>query len=86
MLPAAAGEQATRRQAFRVPTVAEVQAYCEERGNGLDAEAFVAYYQAKGWVVGKSPMRDWRAAVVTWERGSDRRVEVRADERKNYRP
>jgi hypothetical protein len=86
MLPGVDGEKATRRQAFRVPTVAEVAAYCAERENGVDAEAFVAHYQAKGWVVGKSPMRDWRAAVITWERGSDRRVEVRADEKKNYRP
>lgn len=53
---------------FVPPTVEEVRAYCEERGNGVDAEAFVAFYQSKGWKVGTSPMKDWRASVVTWEK------------------
>lgn len=53
---------------FVPPTVEEVRAYCEERGNGVDAEAFVAFYQSKGWKVGTAPMKDWRASVVTWEK------------------
>ena len=54
--------------AFVAPTVEEVAAYCKERNNGLDAEAFVAFYASKGWMVGKNKMKDWRQAVITWEK------------------
>lgn len=53
---------------FKKPSVEEVRAYCEERKNKVDAEAFVDFYESKGWVVGKSPMKNWKAAVRTWER------------------
>ena len=53
---------------FTPPTVAEVRAYCQERQNNVDAERFVDYYTANGWKVGKNPMKDWKAAVRTWER------------------
>lgn len=56
------------KKGFSAPTVEEVRAYCEERCNSIDAEAFVDYYESKGWLVGKSKMKDWRAAVRTWER------------------
>lgn len=64
----AGGEKKEKAKRFRAPTVEEVAAYCAERGNGIDAEAFVDFYKSKGWVVGKSPMKDWKAAVRTWER------------------
>ena len=60
--------------AFHPPTVEEVKAYCLERKNKVDAVRFVDYYTANGWKVGKNPMKDWRAAVRTWER-DDRPVE-----------
>lgn len=53
---------------FVPPSVDEVRAYCQERGNNVDAERFVDYYTSNGWHVGKNPMKDWRAAVRTWER------------------
>lgn len=53
---------------FTPPSVEEVQQYCTERGNAVDPEAFVAHYTSKGWMVGKNKMKDWKAAVVTWER------------------
>ena len=56
----------TRR--FIIPTIEEIKAYCEERGNNVDAERFHAYYSSNGWRVGKNKMKDWRAAVRTWER------------------
>lgn len=62
----------TRKTAFvsaSPPSVEQVREYCRERANAVDAERFVAYYTANGWRVGKNPMRDWRAAVRTWERG-----------------
>ena len=53
---------------FTVPTIDAVALYCAQRRNGIDAEAFVNHYTSKGWVVGKSPMKDWQAAVRTWEK------------------
>lgn len=57
-----------RGKRFTPPTVDEVRAYCRERSNNVDAEKFVDFYTAKGWKVGKNPMKDWKAAVRTWER------------------
>lgn len=53
---------------FTKPTLAEVQAYCNERGNKVDAAHFYDYYEANGWKVGKNSMKDWKASVRTWER------------------
>lgn len=53
---------------FVKPTADEVRAYCAERGNHVDAQAFVDFYAAKGWKVGNAPMKDWKAAVRTWEK------------------
>ena len=52
---------------FSKPSVEEIRSYCQERNNGIDAEKFFDFYEAKGWVVGKSPMKDWKASVRTWE-------------------
>lgn len=53
---------------FKPPTVGEVQAYCIEKGYHVDAERFVDYYTSNGWKVGRNSMKDWRAAVRTWEK------------------
>ena len=53
---------------FVKPTVEEVQAYCKERNNNVDADKFITHYQSNGWKVGKTPMKDWKAAVRTWEK------------------
>lgn len=50
------------------PTVEDVRAYCLERKNSVDPEAWMAHYEANGWKIGRNPMKDWRAAVRTWER------------------
>ena len=57
------------KRVFTPPSVEEVQEYCVERGNNVSAERFVSYYTAIGWKVGRNrnPMRDWKAAVRTWE-------------------
>jgi len=58
------------RSRFTRPTVEEIRAYCDERNNGIDAEEFFDANEAKGWVVGttRTPMKDWQAAIRTWER------------------
>lgn len=61
-------QAAKPRCVFEPPTVEQVTEYCRERGNGIDPQAFVAFYSAKGWMIGKNKMKDWRAAVITWER------------------
>ena len=58
----------TDNKRFIAPTLEEVQAYCQERGNTVDPERFIDYYSSNGWKVGKNPMKDWRAAVRTWEK------------------
>lgn len=63
------------RKPFNPPTVEEVRAYCTERGNAVVPEAFIDFYESKGWMVGKNKMKDWKAAVRTWEQ-SDRRKGV----------
>ena len=59
---------------FVKPSLDEVRAYCRERGNSVDPEAFCDFYESKGWKVGNQPMKDWQAAVRTWEksRGTSR--------------
>ena len=57
------------RKRFTAPTIEEVKAYCKERGNRVDPERFIDYYTSNGWRVGKNPMKDWKAAIRTWEKG-----------------
>lgn len=61
-------EKRSARKIFSPPTVEEVREYCAERGNFVDPETFVDFYESKGWLVGKTKMKDWKAAVRTWER------------------
>ena len=61
-------EPVARKSKFEKPTLEEVSAYCKERNNGIDAEAFIAFYESKGWLIGKAPMRSWKSAIITWEK------------------
>ena len=55
------------KERFKKPTLEEVQAYCSERNNNINAEKFINYYESKGWKVGNSPMKNWKACIRTWE-------------------
>ena len=59
------GEKAKR---FVPPSVEEVEQYCFERSNNVNAQSFIDFYESKGWMIGKNKMKDWKAAVRTWER------------------
>jgi len=61
-------EPPPKRKIFVPPTLEEVTAYCLERFNGVDPESFISFYQSKDWFIGKNKMKDWKAAVRTWER------------------
>lgn len=58
----------TKRKSFIPPTVEEVKEYIDSVGSQVDAESFVAFYESKGWMVGKNKMKSWKAAIVTWEK------------------
>lgn len=56
------------RARFVPPSLDEVAAYCKERNNSIDPEAFIAHYQANGWVQSSGrPVKDWKACIITFE-------------------
>lgn len=61
---------------FTKPTVDEVRDYCQKQGYNINAESFVDFYESKGWLVGKTPMKDWKAAVRTWARNDKLRNSI----------
>lgn len=63
-----------KRTGFIPPSVEDVRAYCTERHNNVNAERFVDFYSSKGWMVGKNKMKDWKAAVRTWEKRDNESV------------
>lgn len=63
----------TKRKRFEKPTLSQIEQYCIERNNTVNAEQFFDYYESNGWKVGKNSMKDWKAAVRTWERSEYRK-------------
>ncbi len=62
-----------KRASFTPPTLDEVKAECRKRGNSVDPEAFWAHYDSNGWRQGNGlPLKNWRSAIVTWEKNGDR--------------
>ena len=60
------------------PSIDDVAKYCEQRNNGIDAEAFVDYYAQQGWKLANgNPMKDWQAAVRTWEKRNQKKTETK---------
>jgi len=58
------------------PPLEAVSAYCQERNKGVDPNKWYNHYQAKGWMIGKNKMKDWKAAVRTWEKEYKNPAEV----------
>ena len=64
-----------KEKSFTKPTVEEIQNYCNERKNGINANAFYDFYESKNWYVGKNKMKDWKACIRTWEqRGGNKKT------------
>ena len=61
-------KEKTTTKNFKIPLIEEIKSYCLERNNNINAEQFFDYYSSKGWMIGKNKMKDWKAAVRTWER------------------
>tara|TARA_R100001244_G_scaffold130082_1_gene101964 strand:+ start:241 stop:876 length:636 start_codon:yes stop_codon:yes gene_type:complete len=55
---------------FERPTLEDVLSYCVERENIVEGDKFFNFYESNGWKVGKNPMKDWKAAVRSWESNS----------------
>lgn len=70
-----------RRSHFSKPSMEEIREYCLSRNNQVDPEQFYNFYESKGWMVGKSPMKDWKASVRTWEK-REKEVPQRKREKK----
>ena len=66
------------RASFVKPTVVEVAAYVREKGYAFDAEEFWNHYESNGWRVGRSPMKSWRSACVTWQKKREREAKAEA--------
>ena len=60
-------DRTEKRTRFARPSLEEVQDYINEKGYSVNAEQFIDYYESNGWKVGKNSMKDWKAAVRTWE-------------------
>ncbi len=73
---------------FAPPSLEDVRAYCSERNNSVDPQRFIDFYESKGWMVGKNKMKDWKAAVRTWEQRdngkSKKEDDISARQRENY--
>lgn len=72
-LDSSAKSTTTKRKRFEKPTISDIEQYCIERNNNVNAEQFFDYYESNGWKVGKNSMKDWKAAVRTWERSEYRK-------------
>jgi hypothetical protein len=69
---------------FVPPSLEEVRAYCESKGYSFDPEAFHAFYESKGWKVGKNPMKSWKAACVTWQKRREKDGPVNGNPASNH--
>lgn len=70
---------------FKPPTPQEVQQYAVEHGYSINADRFVDFYESKGWMIGKSKMKDWKAAVRNWSR-SQRQEKTTKSKFNNFEP
>ena len=73
----------TKRKRFEKPSISDIKQYCIERNNNVNAEHFFDYYESNGWKVGKNSMKDWKAAVRTWERSEYRKPTVKKNSKED---
>ena len=73
----------TKRKRFEKPSISDIKQYCMERNNNVNAEHFFDYYESNGWKVGKNSMKDWKAAVRTWERSEYRKPTVKKNSKED---
>lgn len=69
---------------FAPPTLEDVIGYCQEKGYKIDAERFIDFYSAKGWMIGKNKMKDWKAAVRNWARSQRQESTTKAPAKNGF--
>jgi hypothetical protein len=62
---------------FKVPSIEEITSYCQERKNKVNPDVWLNHYESNGWMVGKNKMKDWKAAVRTWEKTNFESIPVK---------
>jgi len=72
-----------KQKKFIPPTLEEVREYCNERGNNVVPEKFIAYYDSNGWKVGSNPMKKWKSSIITWEQNEKERAKEKEEKPKN---
>lgn len=73
------GKRPPTTKRFTPPTLEEVKNYCKERNNNVDAERFIDHYTSNGWKVGRNNMKDWKAAIRTWERSNTKETTKKSE-------
>ena len=76
--------QKNQTNRFIKPSLEDVRAYCYERRNSVNPEAFLDFYESNGWKVGNNPMKDWKAAVRTWERREAKKPAATQQKKESY--
>ena len=71
---------------FAPPTIEEIKSYCRERDNKVSPEKWLDFYSSKGWMIGKNKMKDWKAAVRTWEHSDSKEQQSKYRDMTNYKP
>lgn len=66
-----------KNKKFTPPSLKEVIEYCNERNNSVDPDNFINFYESKGWMVGKNKMKDWKAAIRTWEKNKQNQTQTK---------
>lgn len=74
----------TNSTKFIKPTIEEIKNYCLERKNNVNPNQFFDFYESKNWFVGKNKMKDWQAAVRTWERNCKGKTEIESGNSNRY--
>lgn len=73
-------ENNIKNSRFAPPSLEEIRNYCSEKNYHVDPEAFRSFYESNGWKVGKNPMKNWKAAVLTWEKRDKKEIKPKAQD------
>ncbi len=73
-----------RGPSFEKPSLDDISEYCKERSNGISPQQFYDFYESKGWMVGKTKMKDWKACIRTWENRQKEDAKQSAKADKDY--
>ncbi|MBQ1793694.1 MAG: phage replisome organizer N-terminal domain-containing protein [Peptostreptococcaceae bacterium] len=68
-----------KRKVFKKPTIEEIESYCQERNNGINANVFYDFYESKDWMIGKNKMKDFKAAIRNWEQREKKELKEKGD-------